>query len=366
MDDGTDVQALQRSLDGLLRQITPIDDQAVAAARERSSRLAKPPGSLGQLESLGAQLAGIAQACPPPVPQTPTVIVVAADHGVHAQGVSDWPQTVTTAMVDIVIAGRAAVNAIASTIGARVTLVDIGTRNPPVRTIETTTADDRDVTFVDARIRDGSGDISHEHAMTPEQCMRAIVTGADIAIRHIDAGTDLIALGDLGIGNTTVSACLIAALTGQEPAAVTGDGANMDDRRRGRKIEVVTAALQRHGHDRRPLRLLASMGGLEHAALVGAMLGAASRRVPVVLDGVTVNAAALVAARLSPPVVGYMIAGHRSTEPGATAALAELGLTPLIELQLRLGEGTGAVLAIPMVAAAANVLGGMALLSDVS
>ncbi len=365
MDSGSNMQTLQRSLDELLRQITPIDDQAITAARERSSRLAKPPGSLGQLESLGAQLAGIARACPPPMPKKPTVIVAAADHGVHTQGVSDWPQTVTTAMIGVVIAGGAAINAIASTIGARVTLVDIGTKNPPARTGQPTRLD-ADVTFIDARIRDGSGDISYEHAMTPEQCLRAIVTGADITIRHIDAGTDLIALGDLGIGNTTVSACLIAALTGEEPANVTGDGANLNDRRRGRKIDVVTAALQRHGPDRDALRLLASTGGLEHAALVGAILGAASRRVPIILDGVTVNAAALVATSLSPPAVGYMIAGHRSTEPGATAALAELGLTPLIELQLRLGEGTGAALAIPMVATAATMLSGMALLSDVS
>jgi nicotinate-nucleotide--dimethylbenzimidazole phosphoribosyltransferase len=147
---------------------------------------------------------------------------------------------------------------------------------------------------------------------------------------------------------------------------VTGDGANRDDRRRGRKIEAVTAALQRPGHGRSPLRLLASLGGLEHAALVGTMLAAASRRVPVILDGVTVNAAALVATSLSPPVAGYLIAGHRSTEPGSTAALAQLGLPPLIDLQLRLGEGTGAVLAIPIVAAAANVLRNMAFISDVS
>lgn len=359
----------------LFDRVGPVDHASAELARRRHARLAKPPGSLGALETLGAQLAAISGQCPPPVPQRPTVIVAAGDHGVHAQGVSDWPQGVTAAMVDTVVAGRAAVSAIARTVGAEVIVVDVGTMADRQTTGDddgavTVDAGSRDagprpVRLIDARVRRGTRDMSLEAAMTRDECAEAIRVGAHVAEQAIAAGTDLVAVGDLGIGNTTVSACLIAAYTGATPDSVTGPGANLDDQRVGRKIEVVTAALRRHGDDRDPFDTLASLGGLEHATLVGVMAACAAARVPVVLDGVITGAAALAAVALAPDIAGHLVAGHASTEPGAAPALTHLSATPLLRLDLRLGEGTGALLAVPLVQAAARTLGEMAFIDDV-
>lgn len=341
-------------LDDLIAAVEPVDAAAATAARERHSRLAKPPGSLGHLEDLGVQLAAITGACPPPVPQSPAVVVAAADHGVHAQGFSDWPQDVTRLMVSTVAAGGAAVNAIASTVGARVTVVDVGT-------VAGTAADG----VVDARVRAGTGDITVEPAMAVNECAAAVGAGARVATGLISNGADLLATGDLGIANTTASAALIAALTGQPASAVTGRGANLDDERVPVKVKAIEAALHRHGDENDPLRTLASLGGLEHAALAGVMLAAAASRVPVLLDGLIANAAALAAVGACPAVSGYLIAGHSSAEPGAGVALDALGTPALIDLGMRLGEGTGALLAVPTVQAAAAVLGDMATLDEV-
>lgn len=341
-------------IDDLIAAVEPVDDAAAAAARERHSRLAKPPGSLGHLEDLGVQLAAITGACPPPVPRSPAVVVAAADHGVHAQGVSDWPQDVTRLMVSTVAAGRAAVNAIASTVGARVTVMDVGT-------VAGAAADG----VVDARVRAGTGDITSEPAMADDECAAAVAAGARVATELITSGADLLATGDLGIANTTASAALIAALTGQPASAVTGRGANLDDERVPVKVKAIEAALHRHGDENDPLRTLASLGGLEHAALTGVMLAGAASRVPVLLDGLIANAAALAAVGACPAVSGYLIAGHSSAEPGAGVALDALGTPALIDLGMRLGEGTGALLAVPTVQAAAGVLGDMATLDEV-
>jgi nicotinate-nucleotide--dimethylbenzimidazole phosphoribosyltransferase len=342
-------------VDELIRAVAPVDAGAAAAARQRHDRLAKPPGSLGRLEDLGAQLAAINGRCPPPVPASPVVIVAAADHGVHAQGVSDWPQGVTAAMVATVAAGRASVSAIARAVGASVAVLDVGT-------VEGALVDG----VRSARVAGGTRDVTKEPAMTHDECRAAIAAGAETARDVIGSGADLIATGDLGIANTTTSACLIAAFTGAAPAEVTGRGANLDDTRTPHKVQVVETALARHGADREPLRTLASLGGLEHAALVGVMLAGAAARVPVLLDGVIADAAALVAVALCPPVGGYLIAGHASAEPGARYALAALGRCELIDLDMRLGEGTGAVLAVPVVQAAARILNEVATLQEVA
>jgi len=337
-------------LDEAIAAITPPDAAAIAAAQELHDRLTKPPGSLGRLEELGARLAGLAGRCPPPVPARPAVAVFAGDHGVHARGVSPWPQEVTAQMVANFLAGGAVVNAFARQVGADVIVVDVGVASDiPV---------DGDVPALRRRrIRAGTRDLSVEPAMTREEALAAVEVGLDVAADLVAAGHDLLATGDMGIANTTPAAALIAAFTGSEAVAVTGRGTGIDDATLALKTSVVRTALERERPDLAdPLRTLAALGGLEHAAITGFILGAAAARVPVVLDGVIAGAAALVAAALAPDAVGAMVAGHRSAEPGATVALNHLGLAPLVDLGLRLGEGTGALLATPLVASAARVL----------
>lgn len=341
-------------IDELVAAVEPVTADAATAARERHGRLAKPPRSLGHLEDVGIQLAAISGASPPPVPRSPAVVVAAADHGVHAQGVSDWPQDVTRLMVSTVAGGGAAVNAIARAVGASVTVLDVGT-------VAGVVADG----VVDARVRAGTRDITSEPAMALDECAAAVDAGARVASDLIAGGADLLATGDLGIANTTASGALIATLTGEPVSVVTGRGANLDDERVPVKVKAIEGALRRHGADRDPLRALVSLGGFEHAALTGVMLAGALGRVPVVLDGVIANAAALAAVGMCPALSGYLIAGHTSAEPGARAALAALGSRGLVDLGMRLGEGTGALLAIPIVQAAARVLTDMSTLDEV-
>jgi len=336
------------TLETTLAAIRPADAAAMAAARELQGRLTKPAGSLGELEDISVRLAGLAAVCPPPMPEPAAVAIFAGDHGVHGQGVSPWPQEVTVQMVANFLAGGAVVNAFARQTGASLLVVDVGVATPiPV-------ADDL---LLDANIRRGTADLATGAAMTPAEARAAIEVGISVAAALIDGGARCLAGGDMGIANTTPAAALIAAFTGAAPAEVTGRGTGIDDDTYAKKVDVVTAALARHRPDPAdPIAVLAAVGGLEHAALAGLMLGAAERRVPVIVDGVIAASAALVAAALAPDAVAAMIAGHRSAEPGASVALAHLGLTPLLDLGLRLGEGTGAVLALPLVAAAARVL----------
>lgn len=349
--------SLEAEVTGLAAQVEPIDEAAIQEALLRHAGLAKPPGSLGALEGLGVQLAGIAGRCPPPVPADPAVIVAAADHGVHAQGVTPWPQGITAAMVRVFCDGGGAVNAIAGTVGARVAVLDVGVagnvaRHPRLRR---------------ARVRDGTADLSKEPAMTRQEAARAVLAGAGLAEELASSGADLLVAGDMGIANTTAAACLVAAFTGQEPAAVTGPGAGADPAMLDHKIGIVARALTLHGPDPAdPIGALAAVGGLEHAALTGVILSGAADRVPVVLDGVSAGAAALAAVALRAGARGYLVAGHRSTEPGAAIALAHLGLDPVVDLGLRLGEGTGGLLAVPIVAAAARVLAQTAMIAELT
>ncbi len=330
-----------------LAAIGPPDRAAADAARERQAQLTKPAGSLGYLEDLSVRLAGMAGACPPPPPEPAAVAVFAADHGVHAQGVTPWPQEVTAQMVANFLAGGAVVNAIAAQAGAEVCVVDVGVAAdlPPAPGL------------LARKVRRGTADMTAGPAMSREEARRAVEAGIETARDLFTAGNRCLVTGDMGIANTTPSAALIAAFTGGDPAEVTGRGTGADDRTWARKVDVVRRALARHQPDPAdPLGVLAAVGGLEHAALTGYLLAGAALRVPVVLDGVIACAAALAAAAFSPDAVHYLVAGHRSTEPGAGRALAALGLRPLLDLDMRLGEGSGAVLALPIVAAAARVL----------
>ena len=345
----------QRVLE-LVASIEAADMAAGQLAAAQHAALAKPAGSLGRVEELGAQLAAIARVCPPPVPQRPAVVIFAGDHGVLAQGISPWPQEVTAMMIGAFCAGRAAANVIAEVVGAQVVVVDVGVaselpEHPVLRS---------------AKVRSGTADISQGPALTREEAARALLIGAELAaeLQRRD-GVDLLVGGEMGIGNTTSAACLIAAFTARPAQEITGRGTGIDDDTFQHKLGIVETALALHEpNPDDPLGVLAALGGLEHAALCGLILGAAAARVPLVLDGVSVNAAALAAVAFSPRARDYLIAGHRSVEPGASAALAALRLEPLIDLELRLGEGTGALLALPTVRAAAALLGKMSTLAE--
>jgi len=327
--------------------VGPLDPEAVAQARERQEALTKPSGSLGVLEHVSVQLAGLAGECPPPMPEPAVVAVFAGDHGVHAQGVTPWPQEVTAQMVANFLASGAVVNAIAAQAGVEVCVVDVGVA-----------ADLPDAPgLLPRKIRPGTADMTAGPAMSRDEALRAIEVGIETARDLVAAGNNCLLTGDMGIANTTASAALIAVFTGAEPEEVTGRGTGIDDPTWQRKVAVVRHALELHRPDPAdPLGVLASVGGLEHAALAGFILGGAALRVPVVLDGVIACAAALAARALAPDVPAALVAGHLSTEPGARRALDALGLHPLLDLGLRLGEGSGAALALPVVAAAARVL----------
>jgi nicotinate-nucleotide--dimethylbenzimidazole phosphoribosyltransferase len=335
------------TLETTVEAIRPADEEAMAAARDLQARLTKPAGSLGTLEDLAIRLAGLAGVCPPPLPTPATVAVFAGDHGVHAQHVSPWPQEVTAQMVANFVAGGAVVNAFARQAGADVMVVDVGVKFPL----------HGGATLLAANVRRGTRDLTVEPALTRDEARAAVEVGIGVAGALVEAGAKCLLTGDMGIANTTPAAALIAVFTGGTPAEVTGRGTGIDDETYARKVAVVTAALDRHAPDPAdPLGVLAAVGGLEHAALAGFLLAAAAHRVPVIVDGVIAASAALAAAAFAPDVVAAMVAGHRSAEPGASVALAHLGLTPLLDLGMRLGEGSGAVLALPVVAAAVRVL----------
>jgi nicotinate-nucleotide--dimethylbenzimidazole phosphoribosyltransferase len=326
----------------------------MAEAAARQDLLTKPRGALGRLESLSVQLAGIAGACPAPIPTPGAVAIFAADHGVVAQGVTPWPQEVTAQMVLNFAAGGAAINVLARQAGASVTVVDVGVATP--------LPDDLPANVLRRPIRPGTADMTAGPAMTVGECRDALDLGAQVAADLVAGGARALVTGEMGIGNTTAAAAVIAALLAVDPAAVTGRGTGVDDDGLARKVAVVEAALDRH-HDAvaaGPEATLAAVGGLEIAALAGYIVGGAAAGVPVVVDGVIADAALLAAERLVPGTAARCIAGHRSTEPGATAVLEALGMEPLVDLGLRLGEGSGACLALPVLEAAARILAEMA------
>ncbi|HEY6648971.1 MAG TPA: nicotinate-nucleotide--dimethylbenzimidazole phosphoribosyltransferase [Mycobacterium sp.] len=332
-------------------EVTAPDADVAAAARVRQDRLTKPPGSLGRLEDLSVWVASCQGVCPPRQFQRPRVVVFAGDHGVTSAGVSAYPAEVTAQMVANFDAGGAAINVLAEAAGASVRVVDIAVN----------AAEPLSAAIGAHKVRRGSGNIAVEDALSAEETAAAIEAGRAIADEEVDSGADLLIAGDMGIGNTTAATTLIAALTNSEPVAVVGRGTGIDDAGWARKTAAIRDALYRaRGLSADPVGLLRVCGGADFAAMAGFCAQAAVRRTPVLLDGVVVTAAALVADRLAPGARQWWQAGHRSTEPAHALALQRLDLEPIIDLRMRLGEGTGAAVALPVVRAAVAALSSMA------
>lgn len=336
--------------------VPPLDVQAMEEARARWATRAMPPGALGRVEDLAVHLAGVAGICPPPAPGKPIVVVFAGDHGVVANGASAWPPEITAAMVATVSGGGAAISVFADAVGAEVVVVDVGVQTPldPLPGVRT------------ERVADGTASIVNGPAMTPDQAKAALSVGVRIASEQLEAGADCLIGGDLGIGNTTSAAALIGAFSGRSSKEVTGRGAGVPAGGLDHKRRLVAHAIERAEVCTDSLEVLAAVGGLEIAALAGLYIAAAQSRVPYIVDGVIAGAALCAADALAPGTAAHAIAGHRSTEPAASIVFDHLGLSPLLDLDLRLGEGTGACLALPLVQAAARALAEMADLPDPS
>lgn len=325
-----------------------LDERAMAAAEARQARLTKPAGSLGRLEDLSIRVAGMTGRLDPPLGAA-VVFTLAADHGVTAEGTSAYPREVTAQMVLNFLRGGAAINVLAREVGARVIVADLGVdadlpTHPELHAM---------------KVRRGTGNIAREPAMTTGEAEQAIETGRRLVAEQ---ELDIALTGDMGIGNTTASAALVCALTGLDPVVTVGRGTGVDDAGLQRKVAAVRSALALHSQAiaHGPLDALASVGGLEIGGLAGVILAAAERRKPVLIDGFISGAAALLAVAIDPAARGFLIASHRSRELGHGAVLESLDLPPLLDLDLRLGEGTGAALALPIVRAAMRLLNEMA------
>jgi nicotinate-nucleotide--dimethylbenzimidazole phosphoribosyltransferase len=334
----------------LIARIPPLDEHALQASRQRQDSLTKPLGSLGRLERLSTQLAGITGYARPRLPRK-AVIVMAADHGVAREGVSAYPSQVTAQMVRNFASGGAAINVLARQAGARVVVVDIGVASELPASLP----------IVHRKVAFGTHNLAERPAMTEAQALAAIGVGVEVVASEAERGLDLVCLGEMGIGNSTPAAAIVASITGLPVSEVTGRGTGIDVETWMRKVALIERAIELHQPDPAlPLELLAKVGGLEFAGLVGVTLAAAARRIAVVVDGFIATAAALVAVELCPRVRGYLIAAHRSVEVGHRAALERLELEPLVALDLRLGEGSGAALVLPMLDAALALLDEMA------
>jgi nicotinate-nucleotide--dimethylbenzimidazole phosphoribosyltransferase len=361
-------------LTDVIAAVPELDEAAAAAARTALDAKAKPPRSLGRLEDLACRLAAI-RGTAEPGRLAPVVVICAADHGIAEEGVSAYPQEVTGHMLRAFAAGQAAICVLAREAGARLVVADLGVREPVPGVL-------------DRRVRAGTANAARGPAMTREEAERAIAAGIgladdlvapheDVVVAPVDDdvahdlaarghSAAIVALGDMGIANTTAASAVTACLLERDPAAVCGRGTGVDDAGLERKVGAVRRALAvNRPSPSDPLGALAAVGGLEIAALAGLVLGCAARRTPVLVDGFITAAAALVAVRLQPRCAGMLIAAHRSPEPGHGAILDALGLDPLLDLGLRLGEGSGAALALPLVAAAQAVLSDMATLEAV-
>jgi nicotinate-nucleotide--dimethylbenzimidazole phosphoribosyltransferase len=326
------------------------DADALRAAQARQSTLTKPPGALGRLEDLSVWVAACQGVCPPRQFERARIVVFAGDHGVTASGVSAFPPEVTPQMVANFAAGGAAINVIGDVAGASVRVADIAVDAEPLSPA-----------IGVHKVRRGSGNIAVEDALSPEETAAAIQAGRTIADEEVDGGADLLIAGDMGIGNTTAATTLIAAVTRSEPVVVAGRGTGIDDAGWARKVSAIRDALYRaRAVTADPEALLRVCGGADLAAMAGFLAQAAVRRTPVLLDGVVVTAAALLADLLAPGARAWWQAGHRSTEPAHTLALDHLGLAPIVDLGMRLGEGTGAAVALPIVRAAVATLASMA------
>ncbi len=340
---------MDRILDTISR-VGPLDSAAMAAARERQDSLTKPQGSLGRLEELSIKLAGITGNPRPRFPHK-AVFVCAADHGVAVDGVSAYPQEVTAQMVMNFVEGGAAINVLSRRAGARVIVADLGVASDLPET----------PAIVRKKVARGTQNLAKGPAMSGEQARAAVCAGMDLVEEELARGLDLVATGDMGIGNTTASSAIVAAIAGKPVAMVTGRGTGVDDSGLQRKIATIERALAVNkvsGDD--PLDVLAKVGGFEIGGLVGVILAAAAHRIPVLVDGFISGAAALIATELCPAARDYLIAAHSSVEIGHRIMLERMELVPLLNLDLRLGEGTGAAMAMHLVDDAVAVLDEMA------
>jgi len=345
---------MAKSLTDIIKNIQPLDKNAMSLARARQEILTKPAGSLGRLEDLSIRLAGIQAKSKPQVKQK-AVIVMVADHGVVAEGTSAYPQTVTAQMVLNFVRGGAAINVISRQIGARVIVVDIGIAGKTSSFLG----------ILRHKIAQGTQNMCVGPAMSLDQARLSIETGIEVVQSEINKGLDIVGTGEMGIGNTTASSAICAVITGKSVAEVTGRGTGLSDEQLQRKIAVIEKALKvNQPSAAQPLEVLAKVGGLEIGGLAGVILGAAANRVPVVIDGFISGAAALIASGLCPQVKDYLIAGHVSVEPGHQYLLDYLGLKPLLALEMRLGEGTGAALGMTLAEAACRTLSEMATFTE--
>ncbi len=345
---------MSQLLSDTIKMIKPRDKEAMAQARARQDTLTKPPGSLGRLEELSIQLAGIRRE---PVPQIrhKAIITMAGDHGVVVEGIGNWPQSVTAQMVSNFLSGGAGINVLARQTGVRLIVVDIGV----AADLET------DARLLSRKIAPGTRNMAVGAAMSDEQAVRAIETGLEIVTDEIAKGLNIVGTGDMGIGNTTASSAISAVMMGKPAVEVTGRGTGIDDEQLTHKIAVIERVLAvNHPDPGRPLEVLAKVGGFEIGGLVGVMLAAAAHRIPVVIDGFISGAAALIASALSPALKDFLIAAHVSAEAGHPLLLEHLGLKPLLDLGMRLGEGTGAALGIFLAEAAARVLAEMSTFAE--
>jgi len=340
-------------LEEVIEKIEPLDEEAMRLAKERQDNLTKPQGSLGVLEELSIKLAGI-QRNPRPRIENKVIFTMAGDHGVVEEGVSAYPQEVTQQMVYNFLRGGAAINVLARHVGARVVVVDMGIA-----------ADIEAEGYVKKKIAYGTRNMAREPAMTREQALEAIEAGIEVFEEEFNRGMDIVGVGDMGIGNTTPSAAICAAITGRAVEEVTGRGTGIDDEAWKRKIAVIKRALEvNRPNARDAIDVLAKVGGFEIAGIAGVALAAAAHRVAVVIDGFIATAGALIAGELAPLAREYMIASHLSQEAGHRAMLEHLSLKPLVNLNLRLGEGTGAALGICLVEAGVRILNEMATFAE--
>ncbi len=344
----------EHTLQHVVESIRPVDPAAYAAAQKRLDDLTKPPGSLGRLEEVARRLAGI-QGTVRPAVRRKRIYTMAGDHGVVAEGVSAYPAEVTAQMVYNFLRGGAAINVLARHVGAEVVVVDMGV--------------DHDFGGVEglvhAKVARGTRNLARGPAMTREEALEALGVGVGLGARAADEGVDLVGIGEMGIGNTTPAAAILAAFSGAAPEEVVGRGTGVDDEGLRRKARAVRKGLEVNRPDPSdPVDVLHKVGGYEIAGMAGVCLGAASRRIPVVVDGFIASAGALVAVRLAPAVSEYLFLSHRSQEQGHGRMVEVLGQRPLLDMEMRLGEGTGAALAMGVIEAAARILSEMATFSE--
>ncbi|SDC89721.1 MULTISPECIES: nicotinate-nucleotide--dimethylbenzimidazole phosphoribosyltransferase [unclassified Candidatus Frackibacter] len=338
-----------KKLEKTLNKIEKVDIKKMKEAENRLDQLTKPKGSLGKLEKMAVKLAGISSELYPNF-EKKTHIVMAGDHGVVAEGVSAFPQEVTTQMVDNFLNNGAAINVLAAEIGTEIQIVDMGMVD---------NLDKKDLII--KKVKNGTDNMIKGRAMTREEAVQSLEAGIDIAEKYIKSGSKVIGIGEMGIGNTTASSAIIAAITKAPLKDIVGFGTGLDPAGVEHKMEIIKTALEVNNPDPKDaVDILSAVGGLEIAGMAGVILGAAANKVPVIMDGLISGASALIAQKLKPEIVAYLIPSHNSVEPGHKKVYEQLELSPFLDLDMRLGEGTGAVLAMPFLDTSVSLMKKMA------